>query len=139
MALAYRTGSFVSAGNASGGDLTINKATGAVDGDRIEYTVYFEPDTTNISMTGGPSADWNRSTTCPRSRVDPSRRTKGISAAFKMPRAAMTLLSPIQQESRGLPMVFLTLTLPFFLPLPARFPPRFFILSILIETREDDP
>lgn len=35
MALAYRTGSFVSAGNGSGGDLTLNRPTGTADGDII--------------------------------------------------------------------------------------------------------
>lgn len=49
----YRTGSFVSAGNASGGNLTLNRPTGTADGDLIIVAVYFEPDTTTISITGG--------------------------------------------------------------------------------------
>lgn len=53
-ALAFRTGSFVSAGNASGGDLTLNKPTGLASGDRWEINVYFEPDTCNISVSNGP-------------------------------------------------------------------------------------
>lgn len=53
-ALAFRTGSFVSAGNASGGDLTLTKPTGTADGDRVVIVVYFEPDTCAISVTGGP-------------------------------------------------------------------------------------
>lgn len=53
MALAYRTGSFVSAGNASGGDLTLTKPTGTVDGDRVTIVVYFEPDTTTITVSPG--------------------------------------------------------------------------------------
>jgi hypothetical protein len=52
MALAFRAGSFVSAGNASGGDLSINKPTGTASGDIMVYVVYFEPDTTTISITG---------------------------------------------------------------------------------------
>lgn len=48
----YRSGSFVSAGNASGGDLTLNRPTGTADGDLVVINVYFEPDTTNISITG---------------------------------------------------------------------------------------
>src|SRR3990167_2718459 len=54
MALAYRAGSFVSAGNASGGDLTLTKPTGTVDGDRVVINVYFEPDTTTITVSNGP-------------------------------------------------------------------------------------
>lgn len=53
-ALAFRTGSFVSAGNASGGDLTLTKPTGTADGDRVVIVVYFESDTCTISVTGGP-------------------------------------------------------------------------------------
>lgn len=50
MALAYRSGSFVSAGNASGGNLVLNKPTGTADGDIVLIVVYFEPDTTTISI-----------------------------------------------------------------------------------------
>lgn len=53
-ALAFRTGSFVSAGNASGGDLTLTKPTGTADGDRVVINVYFEPDTCTITVSGGP-------------------------------------------------------------------------------------
>lgn len=52
-ALAFRTGSFVSAGNASGGNLTLTKPTGTADGDRVTINVYFEPDTCNISISPG--------------------------------------------------------------------------------------
>jgi hypothetical protein len=54
MALAYRSGSFVSAGGASGGDLTLTKPTGTVDGDIVVICVYFEPDTTTITVSDGP-------------------------------------------------------------------------------------
>lgn len=54
MALAFRTGSYVSAGNASGGNLTLTKPTGTVDGDRVVIMVYFEPDDTTITVSGGP-------------------------------------------------------------------------------------
>lgn len=53
MALAYRAGSFVSAGNASAGDLTINKPTGTVDGDLVVILTYFEPDTCTITISPG--------------------------------------------------------------------------------------
>lgn len=53
MALAYRAASFVSAGNASGGDLTLTKPTGTVDGDIVVIGVYFEPDTTTITVSPG--------------------------------------------------------------------------------------
>jgi len=49
MALAYRASSFVSAGNANGGNLTINKPTGAAAGDLCVYVVYWEPDTNTIT------------------------------------------------------------------------------------------
>lgn len=51
--LTYRSGSFITAGNASGGDLTVTKPTGTADGDLIVIAAYFEPDTTTISLTGG--------------------------------------------------------------------------------------
>ena len=54
MSLAYRSGSFVSAGNASGGNLTLTKPTGTVDGDRVVISVYFEPAGTTITVSGGP-------------------------------------------------------------------------------------
>lgn len=54
MALAFRTGSFVSAGNSSGGDLTLSKPTGTASGDRIVIGVYFEPDTCTITLSDGP-------------------------------------------------------------------------------------
>ena len=54
MALAFRTGSFVSNGNLSGGDLTLTKPTGTADGDRVVINVYFEPDTTTITVSNGP-------------------------------------------------------------------------------------
>lgn len=53
MSLAYRSGSFVSAGNASGGNLTLTKPTGTADGDRVVINVYFEPDTCTISISPG--------------------------------------------------------------------------------------
>lgn len=53
MALAYRSGSFVSAGNASGGDLSLTKPTGTADGDIVVIVVYFEPDTCAISISTG--------------------------------------------------------------------------------------
>lgn len=53
MALAYRASSFVSAGNASGADLSLNKPTGTVDGDIVVVHVYFEPDTTTVSISPG--------------------------------------------------------------------------------------
>jgi hypothetical protein len=56
MALAFRAGSFVSAGNASGGNLTLNKPTGTVDGDIIVVAVYFESGACTISITGGFSS-----------------------------------------------------------------------------------
>lgn len=52
----YRAGSFVSAGDASGGDLVINRPTGTVDGDLIIIQVYFEPDTTTITIPTFTSA-----------------------------------------------------------------------------------
>lgn len=53
-ALAFRTGSFVSAGNASGGNLSLNKPTGVTDGDRVVVVVYFESDTCTITVSNGP-------------------------------------------------------------------------------------
>lgn len=49
----YRSGSYVQAGNGLGGNLTLAAPTGVADGDLIVVAVYFEPDTTNISITGG--------------------------------------------------------------------------------------
>ena len=43
----------MSAGNGSGGNLTLTKPTGTADGDLLRIVVYFEPDTTTISITGG--------------------------------------------------------------------------------------
>lgn len=54
MALAYRTGSFTTTGNASGGDMTLTKPTGTADGDRVVIGVYFEPDTCTITVSNGP-------------------------------------------------------------------------------------
>jgi hypothetical protein len=45
MALAFRTGSTTSAGNASGGSLSVNKGTGVVDGDIMVVNLYLESDT----------------------------------------------------------------------------------------------
>lgn len=53
MALAYRGGSFVSAGNAAGPDLTLTKPTGTADGDIVVIVCYFEPDTCAISISPG--------------------------------------------------------------------------------------
>lgn len=53
MTLAYRSGSVVTAGNASGGNLTLNRPTGTADGDRLVVVVYFEPDTTTITISPG--------------------------------------------------------------------------------------
>lgn len=53
MALAYRTGSFVSAGNIAGPDLTLTKPTGTANGDVVLIVVYFEPDTCTISISPG--------------------------------------------------------------------------------------
>lgn len=53
MALAYRAGSFVSAGNSSGSALTLTKPTGTADGDVVLVLVYFEPDTNTIAVSGG--------------------------------------------------------------------------------------
>ena len=53
MALAFRAGSFVSAGNASGAAISINKPTGTADGDIMVTAIYFEPDTTSITAPAG--------------------------------------------------------------------------------------
>lgn len=53
MALAYRGGSFVSAGNIAGPDLTLTKPTGTANGDVVLILVYFEPDTCAISISPG--------------------------------------------------------------------------------------
>lgn len=45
MALAFRTGSTTSAGNASGGSLSVTKGTGVVDGDIMVVLLYLEDDT----------------------------------------------------------------------------------------------
>lgn len=45
MALAFRSGSTTSAGNASGGSLTVTKGTGVVDGDIMVVLLYLESDT----------------------------------------------------------------------------------------------
>jgi hypothetical protein len=54
MALAYRSGSFVSSGNASGGNLSLTKPTGTASGDVVVINVYHEPDTNTISVSNGP-------------------------------------------------------------------------------------
>lgn len=58
MSLAYRAGSYTTSGdasnNSSGGNLTLNKPTGVANGDIVAVGVYFEPDTTTITVSNGP-------------------------------------------------------------------------------------
>lgn len=55
---AYRSASFVSAGDASGDGLTVNKPTGTAAGDLIVYTVYWEGDSQSITLPSG--FEWAR-------------------------------------------------------------------------------
>ena len=45
---------------------------------QVEAPVDVPPARSESSMTGGPPAPWNESTTAPRSRVEPSRRVKAM-------------------------------------------------------------
>jgi hypothetical protein len=54
VALAYRSGSFVSAGGASGGNLSLTKPTGTASGDVVFLLAYYEPDSSVQSVSDGP-------------------------------------------------------------------------------------
>ena len=58
------------------------------------------PAPSEISSTGGPDSDWKRSTTAPRSRVEPSSRVKAIAGALQHGLDAVEQRGPLREDER---------------------------------------